>query len=278
MSNAVAANYVVDHLSDLERSHYVLKSNSRNYWFGLSYNEVMAYKDKFGGNFCIIIYRSGPDDDAYVVPFPSIEPLLRKEYLGKSGRWHGRIDNRIQINREGLSIPSAEYHNAFSFLDSYENDVTSAITDVSNNDALEEELRRLLQRIEAFDRRYREVTPYKQRRVSEEIARPGEITDYLKKTARYSCQVCGESGFLQRNGTPYIEAHHIAELQELVPGSYCSDNIIVVCATCHKKLHYADVSYRLLDSERVSVNINGTPYPISRHCLRALLQRDSTVC
>jgi predicted HNH restriction endonuclease len=75
------------------------------------------------------------------------------------------------------------------------------------------------------------------------------------------------SGFQQEGGTKYAEAHHIIELHQLIPGSYCSDNIIVVCPTCHRKLHYALVKYDILSEEHVAVEIKGEKFSFTRNIL-----------
>ncbi len=80
----------------------------------------------------------------------------------------------------------------------------------------------------------------------------------------YKCVICEEKGFIQRNDIPYIEAHHIIELHKLMPGSYCSDNIIIVCSNCHKKLHYAKVTYSKINNSEVTVKINDCEYNFNR--------------
>ena len=118
-----------------------------------------------------------------------------------------------------------------------------------------------------INRRYREAIPYKRLVLSEQVARPGAIADYIKRIHNFSCQICGAPGFLQKNNNLYAETHHLTELHELLPGSYCSDNIIVVCPTCHSKLHYAKVTYLALADNRVSVEINGQRYDFLRNVL-----------
>jgi 5-methylcytosine-specific restriction enzyme A len=113
------------------------------------------------------------------------------------------------------------------------------------------------------------VKPQKRVIVSEEVARPNAITDYLKSLQRYTCQICKSAGFAQRNGSLYSEAHHIIELHDLIPGSYCSDNIVIVCPTCHKKLHYANTAYSCINERAVRVTINKTRMDFERNIVAA---------
>lgn len=51
------------------------------------------------------------------------------------------------------------------------------------------------------------------------------------------CECCGEQGFLTESGERYLETHHIVGVSERGPDT--SDNIVAVCATCHRKAHFA---------------------------------------
>jgi len=122
-------------------------------------------------------------------------------------------------------------------------------------------------KVREFNRLYRDAAPQHQHKVSEQVARPGMVTEYLKQLHNYVCQLCQAPGFRKRNGSLYAEAHHIIELHHLIPGSYCSDNIVIVCPTCHRKLHYASVSYSLNHNNEVSVVINGKTFSFDRNIL-----------
>lgn len=121
-------------------------------------------------------------------------------------------------------------------------------------------------KVHAFNQRYRDTSPFRRRAISEQVARPGGISDYIKQLRNFTCQICGSPGFRKRKGTLYAEAHHIIELHRLLPGSYCSDNIVIVCPTCHKKLHLASVSYGFTGNQ-VTVLINGESFSFERNIL-----------
>lgn len=121
--------------------------------------------------------------------------------------------------------------------------------------------------IRDFNEKYRSADISRRSVISEQIARPSLISDYLKRLQGYTCQLCKEVGFMQSNGIRYIEAHHIVELNELIEGSYCSDNIIVVCANCHRKLHFAKVQYERLDGKHAAITINGQRFEFIRNVI-----------
>jgi predicted restriction endonuclease len=59
------------------------------------------------------------------------------------------------------------------------------------------------------------------------------------------CQVCKAQGvienssFIKENGSRYSEAHHVIPLSE--NGTDFTDNIMCLCATHHRQMHYGDV-------------------------------------
>ena len=160
------------------------------------------------------------------------------------------------------------YYNAFSFLDIEHIDKNSIINNiVIISKERDIKLNDLQDRITFFNRKYKDVTPARKITISDTIVRPGAITDYLKMLNDYTCQICKVKGFKQSNGSYYIEAHHITELHNLITGSYCSDNIVIVCPTCHKKLHFAKVIYNITGNKEINVIINGKDYKFSRNIL-----------
>lgn len=54
--------------------------------------------------------------------------------------------------------------------------------------------------------------------------------------AKGICQLCGENApFLNKEGEPFLEVHHIKELAN--GGSDSLDNVIALCPNCHRKIH-----------------------------------------
>lgn len=65
----------------------------------------------------------------------------------------------------------------------------------------------------------------------------------IEKDPMLRCRICGFS-FAERygeHGRGFIEAHHKQPVAELTPGSHTRlDDIALVCANCHRMLHYGD--------------------------------------
>ena len=72
--------------------------------------------------------------------------------------------------------------------------------------------------------------------LSTTYVRDQNIAEYAKEWAEGICQLCGETApFKDRNGSPYLESHHIIWLAD--GGSDSIDNTIALCPNCHRKMH-----------------------------------------
>ncbi len=262
MDSNIMHNYIMDNLDVLKAKHYVRKATATtNYWFDFMEKKLQKYVSKYGADFCMVIYGSESEDDAYIMPYTDVAILFAEQNLDKRGgrtRWMGTIrDNIIRLDLSGYSMPISQYHNAYYLLD-----------DAKHKTYQVKEQRNFLdlqQKILEFNQKYRDQPPHMKRVVANQVARPGKIADYVKQLQNYTCQICHQSGFVQIDGNLYVEAHHIARLHQLVPGSYCSDNIIIVCANCHRKLHYASVNYSCVDELNIAVTVNNETYTFSRN-------------
>jgi 5-methylcytosine-specific restriction endonuclease McrA len=80
------------------------------------------------------------------------------------------------------------------------------------------------------------------RRILESYERPSAVTNWVKRNRGDTCQICGLHGFLKRDGTPYCEVHHLFHLANDPPAECLNpEYLIVVCANCHRRMHYGDV-------------------------------------
>lgn len=265
------SSFIADNLDTLSQRHYVRKAGAMDYWFDFTQNKLEQYRSKFGDEFCLVLYASDTNDDSYVLPFFHVKHLFSDQFVDDRKRWVGSINgNLLRVRRSNQTMSLSAYYNAFEYLDEEFRDEGSNV--ISEPEALydvqdEIRLNNLQDRIRAFNEAYRRVEPRKQKRISEYIARPNAITDYLKKYRNFTCQFCGEMGFVQKNGTRYVEAHHIIEIHELLAGSLCSDNIVVVCANCHRKLHYAEVVYEVEDNDNLVIRINDERFVVERNII-----------
>jgi len=68
------------------------------------------------------------------------------------------------------------------------------------------------------------------------IERDEYIKLYALERADGNCQLCDKPApFLKKNGSPYLEDHHINYLAN--KGSYTIDNVAALCPNCHRKMH-----------------------------------------
>lgn len=79
----------------------------------------------------------------------------------------------------------------------------------------------------------------KRQRIAQAIARNAKIAKLVKEQANYTCVFCNTYGFEKRSGGLYAEAHHKQELSD--SGFDVPSNIVCVCPTCHRKLHYGKI-------------------------------------
>jgi len=87
--------------------------------------------------------------------------------------------------------------------------------------------------------------------------RPSAITRYVKRTRGSACELCGDPGFVMRSGERYCEAHHLFHLSKNPPPECLRpEYLVILCATCHRRMHYADIGEpcRVNGGWRVRVN------------------------
>jgi predicted HNH restriction endonuclease len=91
-----------------------------------------------------------------------------------------------------------------------------------------------------FNEKYKDYQPQKRNKmINSHIDRGRGVTEALKQILGAKCQICGWEGFEKKNGEKYIEAHHLSQLSLNQVNSLCSDNVILLCPNCHRKIHHA---------------------------------------
>jgi hypothetical protein len=91
-----------------------------------------------------------------------------------------------------------------------------------------------------LENRYAIATPELRRTIAARYERPNAVTHAVKLSRGSRCQVCHKKGFIMKNGREYCEVHHLFHLAKGLPGTLSPKYLIVVCADCHRMLHYAD--------------------------------------
>lgn len=62
------------------------------------------------------------------------------------------------------------------------------------------------------------------------------VSEHAKRRANGYCQLCEQaSPFLNKEGKPYLETHHIEWISQ--GGSDTIDNTVALCPNCHRKMH-----------------------------------------
>ncbi len=76
---------------------------------------------------------------------------------------------------------------------------------------------------------YREVR-------SKSFERNAAVSELAKRRANGKCQLCDQNApFLTKDGTPYLETHHIIWLAK--GGKDSPENTVAICPNCHRRMH-----------------------------------------
>lgn len=68
------------------------------------------------------------------------------------------------------------------------------------------------------------------------VRSPDVVAEVLLR-ANGRCEIChNEAPFLRRNGTPYLEVHHVVQLAN--GGDDTPENAVAACPNCHRQAHY----------------------------------------
>jgi hypothetical protein len=96
------------------------------------------------------------------------------------------------------------------------------------------------------------------RRVYEAYERPSAVTNAVKRTRGDICQLCGTRGFVKRDGRRYCEIHHLFHLSDDPPiDCLHPEYVVVLCATCHRRMHYGRVGAPVRTADGWTVLVDG---------------------
>lgn len=88
------------------------------------------------------------------------------------------------------------------------------------------------------------------------LVRDPKISRLVKEKNKYICEMCGKKPFIQKNGVPYAEAHHLFELSKTRIDS--PDQMICVCANCHRIIHYGNEEALKITIKNTRIKLKAT--------------------
>ncbi|MEH7090727.1 HNH endonuclease [Priestia aryabhattai] len=152
-------------------------------------------------------YGLNLDEELWVAKFDSMEEIKKKQV-----EWKDKMKN-------------SEAYNNFSNI--YEEFV--AMKSSYFKDLSEEHLKNIIVEQQSDERNV--IT-----RQTNAFTRKIYIKEYAKKMAQGICQLCDkEAPFLDKQGNPFLEVHHINYLSN--GGEDKIDNVVALCPNCHRRIH-----------------------------------------
>jgi 5-methylcytosine-specific restriction enzyme A len=94
--------------------------------------------------------------------------------------------------------------------------------------------------------------PEYRKRMSGSYIRDAKVRELVLKRAGGICEECSQPGFVKRNGKRYLETHHVISLSE--QGVDKAHNVIALCATDHRRAHFAENWKELQDKFLAKLN------------------------
>jgi hypothetical protein len=261
---------------DLEaRGEYVVKANAKDGWFAVflktwrDRTEEARRDGREGPN--LVVYRTLSDDprDHYVVPYAMIRDLLVEGTMTTSEvngtqRWNLRLKNgNLHVSHRKGGVDVSRYYRARLLVG--ETAIGFAGEAASESTAVDSpEITSLKRQLEELQSISQPQTPEVLRRIQRVLKvseRPSSITRYVKRTRGTTCQLCGELGFVRRNGKRYCEVHHLFHLSKNPPPDCLApEYLVVLCATCHRRMHYADVGEPIREGNGWRVRVDDTEH------------------
>jgi 5-methylcytosine-specific restriction endonuclease McrA len=238
------------------RGEYVVRANARSGWFAVFLNTWLRRSEEArrdgreGPN--LVVYRTISENprDHYVIPYSVIRELLIESTMttsvvNGSQRWNLTFRQKgLRVSHRREAVEVSQYHGVRLLVEEVGiGDPEVVVPEKHLADSLEiKELIRQLDELQS-DRRPRTPEVLRQIcRVYKGYERPKTIRRYVKRTRGTTCQLCGEFGFVKKNGERYCEVHHLFHLSKNPPPNCLAPEFVVVlCATCHRRLHYAEV-------------------------------------
>ena len=161
--------------------------------------------------------------------FIELEPLceyfllqpLSLDNLRKNG-YVGNMQGSCRLERFKPDL--SEYIHKIDKIHSSDEEITKVVQKIS------------MQELEKLARRSSKKNPEVRETKTKQYKRSALVSAYAKRRAGRCCELCGEvAPFLDKDGNPYLEIHHVVWLSE--GGADSIDNTVALCPNCHRKMH-----------------------------------------
>ena len=126
-------------------------------------------------------------------------------------------------------------------LERFKSDLSEYIHKIDKIHSSDEEITKVVQKIsmqelEKLARIFSKKNPEVRETKTKQYKRSAFVSAYAKRRAGSYCELCGEvAPFLDKDGNPYLEIHHVVWLSE--GGADSIDNTVALCPNCHRKMH-----------------------------------------
>ncbi|MFN5537908.1 MAG: HNH endonuclease, partial [Planctomyces sp.] len=70
-----------------------------------------------------------------------------------------------------------------------------------------------------------------------------------------------------------VEAHHVQAIASRAAGSLCTDNILLLCPNCHRRVHHDPTVVISTTESSIQVRTDGTILTIPKNTMSFLLER-----
>ncbi len=182
----------------------------------------------------------------YEGPFIELEPLC-EYFLLQQLSLNNLRNNGYDGNMQGSCR-----------LERFRPELSEYIHKIDKIQTSDEELAKVIQKIpmqelEELARSSSKRNPEVRETKTKQYKRSAFVAAYAKRRAGQYCELCGETApFLDRDGNPYLEIHHVVWLSE--GGADSIDNTVALCPNCHRKMHIVQESGDVLYLQKILAN------------------------
>jgi hypothetical protein len=113
-------SYIELNKTSLKQYHYITTAQVCTHWYNFYVRTLRQYVRVHGHSFCLVINCSRTMDDAFILPFTSVETFYSTDYKDARDRWTGNVRHGfVDISLAGKATKALDvkrFHNAFHLL------------------------------------------------------------------------------------------------------------------------------------------------------------------